>query len=243
MSTELHVLLAGPFAFRDDEDDDFLRVLVPDLMDTHYKPGFTATHNSAELENGIWTLGLGKRKRTSRRSPIKPEGDPFYPFDEFTCPRPSSSRAYAVLKVPKPTNMLGLSPASVAITSPSASEQGDAVRTGDFATRAILVYDSVDLGQLTVSPNLLWNPTGFGNQPVVKAVGSVGLLVLDMRPIEVPGNDDHAEMAYRNMAGMLGVDRYMGPDTSGKFKLLKGKYNDCGAALMLVSSDDGKSKK
>jgi hypothetical protein len=238
MSTNLHVLLAGPFVFRSDPDDDFLRVLVPDLMDTHFKPGFTATHNSAELENGIWTLDLGKRKSASPKWPLKPKGDPFFPFDEFTCSRPSCSRAYAVLRLPKPQDMLGLSPTSVEITSPAASEQADRVRKGNFATRAVLVYESVELDQLTITPHMLWNPSGMGNQPVVRAVGSagVGLVVLDMRPMVVPTDDEHAKMAYRNMAGMVGVDRYMAQQTGGDFNIFKGKYNDCGAALMLVSA-------
>jgi hypothetical protein len=226
MLNDLHLLLAGPFVLYDDTTDH-VRILVPDLLDTHYKPGFTATNNSAELDNGVWTLQTGK----PGASTLKPRGSP---FDSICCPVLPSSRAYAVLRVPKPDHLFGISPTDVDIISGSGSTQ-----TGTtFATRAVLVYELVDLDQVTINPHLHWNPTS--DQPALEAIGtpdrSVGLLVLDMRPIEVPTDDEHARMAYRNMARMVGVDRYMRQSAGhGGMTTLRGKYNDCGAAMILVT--------
>jgi hypothetical protein len=236
---DLHLLLAGPFVIYDDEDTDSVRVLIPDLMDTHYKPGLTATDNSVELDNGVWTINPGKPQTDAPKSKLKgpPLKTEHIPLDTFCCPLPSSFRAYAVLKLPKPDSLVGISPVTAEITS--GGEDGTPKQKVDtFATRAVLIYQSVDLGKVTVSPDLVWNPGG-GSRPILYPAGPVGLLVCDMRPIDAPTDDEHARMVYRNMARMLGVDRYMRQLDSmadGGRNILRGKYNDCGAAMMLVSA-------
>jgi len=234
-ATDLHLLLAGPFVLRD--DDDYFRILIPDLMDTHFPPGLTATNNSAELGDGIWTIDPGKPKTKRTVSRVTPEG---LPFDEFCCPQPGSSQAYAIIQLPKPDHLFGISGTDAVITPGS-----DVVETQNkspFATRAVLVYESVALDEIKISPPLTWIPTN--EQPDVTAVGSpdrsVGLLVLDMRPQELPPTDEHARMAYRNMAKMVGVDRYMRQTGSSNMPhLYRGRYNDCGAVLMLVHPPKG----
>jgi hypothetical protein len=228
MSTDLHLLLAGPFVLCDDKD--CFRILIPDLMNAHYKPGFTATHNSAELDNGVWKINPGK----TQAGELEPKG---VSLDNFCCSRPSNSRAYAVLELPRPDSLFGIYPTHVKIGSGSKSIS----RKEGFATRAVLVYKSVDLTKVATTPNLKWNPEG-GDKPDVDAIGSVGLLVFDMRPIAVPTDDEHDRMAYRNMARMVGVDRYMSAPPHG-IKIERGKYNDCGAALMLVSPEKLGSRK
>jgi hypothetical protein len=243
MSTDLHLLLAGPFVFWDVKGKDCFRILIPDLMDTHYKPGFTATHNSAELDNGEFRLSLGGWTAPDWPVQIHPGSD--FDFDRPPCgSMPANTGAYAVLELPRPNCLFAMSPADGEITSP-----GNQIKSKSYATRATLVYESVDLSKLTLNPPLLWHGMG-DKQPAVEVIGSVGLLVLDMRPIEPPTDEEHAMMAYRNMARMVGVDRYMrqfstvsgAPITRSEINMLKGKYNDCGAALMLVSTEDSASR-
>jgi|GEM_PF-4622742 len=232
-AVDLHLLLAGPFVLCD--DDDFFRILIPDLMDTHFAPGFTATNNSAELEDGIRTIDVGKPKSKRSTSRVSPEG---LAFDEFCCLRSTNSQAYAIVQLPPPDHLFGISGISAVITPGTDGEESP---KRPLATKAVLVYEGVDLSEITISPQLTWVPEAHGEPdvtPVGSALRSVGLLVLDMRPRELQTTDDHARMAYRNMAKMVGVDRYMrkaafSGDPS-KPSILHGRYNDCGAALMLV---------
>src|SRR5579864_4395552 len=106
---QLQVLLSGPFVLCDDSDHCF-RVLIPDLLDSHFKPGFTASHNSLELENGIWTLNVGQPcpDRLRKEYQVK---DGFFPLYTVQTKRPPCSHAYAVVKFSRlPDDIKGLSP-------------------------------------------------------------------------------------------------------------------------------------
>jgi hypothetical protein len=228
---QLHLLLAGPFVLRDDVDG--FRILIPDLMDTHFNPGFTATHNAAEVDNGAWniTFNTGEKKRSIR--PVKTSGKS---FDIFWEPRLKCSSPFATLKLPTPDLVHGLSPANAVISSDT---EGLPSPMGDtFATRAALIYDSVDLSSICINPTLKWDSPQ--QNPDLEVLGSAGaaVLTLDMQPLVAPTSEDHAMMAYRNMARMVGVNRFMRQGSamhSAGQAMDKGKYNDCGAAMILIS--------
>jgi hypothetical protein len=225
---DLHILLSGPFVLR--QDDDCFRILIPDLMDTHYKPGFTASNNSAELDNGVWTVSFDKMKKRNPRDPVKTAGTP---LDMFCWPRTQNSSAFATVKLSIPDCVHGLSPADAEISSDTETLGNPQNYT--YATRAALIYESVDLSTVKISPPLAWHSPQ--NGPDLVPLGAAAQLVLDMQPLQVPTSEDHAMMAYRNMAKMVGVNRFMrqGSAMRSGNSLDRAKYNDCGAALMLVS--------
>jgi hypothetical protein len=232
----LHLLLEGPFVLCDDNDK--FRVLIPDLMDTHFKPGITATNNALELENGMWTIDLGDPIDDGEEEETEPYSGETFKFDEISdFSRPRTCRSYAVLTFTRrPDYYVGISPhtaeiwfseqTSYGLRSVQAPPEGPS----DFATRAVLVFESVDLENVRVDPESKWGPSG--NQPDIVSIGGVGLLVLDMKPITVPSTEDHAQMAYRNMARMVGLDRYMQHPPVTHL----GRYNDCGAIMMHIKA-------
>jgi len=228
---QLHLLLAGPFVLRD--DDDGFRILIPDLMDTHFNPGFTASNNAAELGNGVWTVSFG-RYGGAGKHPVNTDGND---LDKFWRHRLPCSSAFATVKLPTPDLVYGLSPANALISSDTDDLPDPQEDT--FATRTVLIYDSVDPSSIVVTPDLNWNSPATNNKPDVKPVGAANaaVLTLDMQPLVSPTSEEHAMMAYRNMAKMVGVNRFMrqGSAISDPERgLFKGKYNDCGAPMMLI---------
>lgn len=228
---QLHLLLAGPFVLRD--DDDGFRILIPDLMDTHFNPGFTATHNAAELDNGVWTISFDTYGKKESIRPVKTSGKN---FDTFWQPRLKCSSGFATVKLPTPDLVHGLSPANAMISSDTTGLPSPAGDT--FATRAALIYDSVDPSSIRVNPALAWDSPQ--KNPDLEVLGSAGaaVLTLDMQPLVAPTSEEHAMMAYRNMARMVGVNRFMRQGSAMNHAgqaIEKGKYNDCGAAMILIS--------
>ena len=231
---QLHVLLSGPFVLCNDSDLCF-RVLIPDLLDTHFKPGFNASHNSLELENGIWSLNVGQPCTDRVHKEYQVE-DGFFPLYTVQTKRPPCSHAYAVVKFSRaPDDIKGLSPTGGDISQGSSASQESAPAASPFATRAVLVFNSVDLETLNFSPTVAWNPRlpDKEHQPSITAIDSVGLLTLDMKPLMPPVGEDHARMAFRSMGRLVGLDRYMQPHSLDD-ALRNGQYNDCGAAIILV---------
>jgi len=226
---DLHVLLSGPFVLRNDED--WFRILIPDLMDTHYKPGFTASNNAAELDNGVWTVSFDKQKKRDPRDPVNTDGTP---LDMFCWPRTQNSSAFATVRLPTPDCVYGLSPANAEISSDT--DTLDDPPNYTYATKVVLIYESVDLSSVKIFPTPDWHSPQ--DKPDLVPLGSAAQLLLDMQPIVVPTSEDHAMMAYRNMAKMVGVNRFMRQGSAMSnidLNLERAKYNDCGAALMLVS--------
>jgi hypothetical protein len=220
----LHILVEGPFVLCD--DDKAFCILIPDLLDTHSKPAFVATHNSGVIENGFVIVETGSRKK---RDPGKrvPTNDG---FDKFSYARAANHQAYAVVVLlPAPNRIEGISPTSAAISDDGVNE-GLKPKSEDYWTRAVLIYDAVDLAELKISHNVKFQPM---DNSTVEGINGVGLLGLEMKPLGA-ANDDHAMMAYRAMAKMVGANRYMRPDAM-RDPLERGKYDDCRAALMLVS--------
>lgn len=230
---QLHLLLAGPFVLRDDGDG--FRVLIPDLMDTHFNPGFTATNNAAELGNGIWTVSF-TGYRSAGKPPVNTDG---HDFDKFWRHRLPCSSAFATVKLPTPDLVYGLSPANALISSDTEDLPDPDPQRNIFATRAVLIYDSVDPSTIDVTPALNWNSPATNNKPDVKPIGAnAAVLTLDMQPLVAPTSEEHAMMAYRNMAKMVGVNRFMRQGSAishQERELFKGKYNDCGAPMMLIT--------
>ncbi len=226
--SQLHILLEGPFAICDDNDS--VCILVPDLLDSHYKPGLVASNNEAELENGVWALTFGsattKKAKTGVRVPLKGK-----PIDQVPCTRTSNSEAYAVLVVPRPDYIYGTMPTSASVGPHTLPGEPNPPYPDQYSTRATLVYNSVDLSTLAID-NVDFNP---GQKPDVADIGGVGLLVFEMLPIGV-ADDNHARMAYRSMARLIGVNRFMyPPPPANSMHLLHAKYDDCRAAVMVVT--------
>jgi hypothetical protein len=121
------------------------------------------------------------------------------------------------------------------IASPEDPRPKDPPATTPLATKAVLVFQNVDLAKVKLFPQIAWNSEGSSvpTYPELTPIDGVAVLNLGMQPKETPVTDDHARMAYRNMARMVGRDRYMQP-CSGGIQTEHAKYNDCGAILMLV---------
>jgi hypothetical protein len=212
-------------------------ILIPDVLDSHFKPGFVATHNSATLENGTYTIKIDKRPpgQYGQQPTSK------YKYDCCPGPRPSPL-AYAVIYLPKPDYVHGITPTTATILKGSSGGQ-----EYEYVTRTVLLYENVDLGEVHI-PNVDFHEMAMKDTKVtmvktdhadIQAFGGVGLLVLEMKPLEQT-NNDHAMMAYRAMAKMLGVTRHMRPVEANNSLLEKGRYNDCLAATIFVPASDKK---
>jgi hypothetical protein len=216
----LDLQLEGPFAIcHDSDEDDCVRILAPDLLDSHFMPGFVATDNGVDLESGMFSLEIipsAKRKMVLCNSKIT--------MDRVECKRRKDPGAYLILDVPKPDEVCLISGTDATIVSPVGA------MAAHYCTRVVLRYYSVT--GVTVHGALVNQDSGGDSLPLVMTpLGNEAVLVFDMKPKQAPGRE-HAMMAYRAMTGMVGIARYMTP--GGGRSLLRTAHNDCKAALIFA---------
>jgi hypothetical protein len=257
-TADLQVFLNGPFVLRDDgmdKKDPCFRIMIPDVLDSHQKPGFTATNNAAELDNGVWTISFDRDEKAEQAGRIEFGGS--CGLDTFPWPRAKANSAYAILKLPMPNGMFGIAPDSVRITcdTENVGQTGEGLT---LATKAILTYSQVILSTIQTDFALSWHPDTNHGRPDLEPAGGVAILTLDMLPLHVPVTAEHSMMSYRNMAKMVGIHRFMweaepmtvsdrpmrqSDSTVGTEKraiITKAKYNDCGTTLIFISGEPAK---
>jgi hypothetical protein len=241
----LHLYLVGPFVLRDDYKDSqrFFRVLIPDVMETHNKPGIKTDGGGAVLDNGVWDMTFSNVRNPSA-DPVRTDGEA---FDTFCWSRSPAASAYAVVRLPQPDCVYGLEAELFDITSDTDGVPG--APRALIATKAVLVYENIDPSGLAFSPEPKWHP---GPGAGLKNIDGVATMHIEMDPKET-ANDEHDMTCYRNMSKMVGVNRFLRPSQTGTESVPRSnslrairrdprifrafehsKYNDCGSGLMLV---------
>lgn len=229
--SNLQLLLEGPFALRDnsaaiaDSLPNTFDIFVPDLLDSHFVPGFQAEGEGLDLPMaGKYTLAI------KGYTPGSAQGQGSSVFD--CCERPDSmaaSGAYVILNVPKPDEIWPISGVDAVIHG-----NGAAKDTMSYCTRAVLRYKNIKLGDVSLTGMGIKSKTvNLGLVPI----GSDALLYFSMIPNDLP-TVEHGMMAYRAAAKMVGFDRYLEYTSCGnttgaaQFSASGGRQNNCRAVLI-----------
>ena len=231
----LQLLLEGPFALRDNSagnDDDCKTgtpnctydIFVPDLLDSHFVPGFQAEGDGLDLPTaGKYILAITDYKPGKTQA----KGSPLFDCCHRSDNMPASG-AYVILNVPKPDEIWGISGVDAII-------HGDGANEGpkSYCTRAVLRYKNINLDKVSVTGMGLLKTKELGLVPI----GSDALLYFSMIPNDLP-TVEHGMMAYRAAAKMVGFDRYLeytlGGNIANRIRVdgIGGRQNNCRAVLI-----------